>query len=279
MSEPSEPARRPRHLAGMSGGGELGEPGEPTREGRWKASPDAPAGNTVHLVGAGPGDPLLLTRRAAELLDRADVVVLDRHSLDGVAALAPGAAERCYVGRSGDGPAWSTDRIVDLLCDRAVAGLTVVRLKGGDPFVCSRGGEERLALLERGVSCAVVPGVSAATAAPLAAGVTRGRSVTIVAGNDDPCHPHLDFGALADPRASLVILTGRARQGFVASSLIGAGLASATPAVVVHGATRRSQRAVTTTLAELGSCHLPPPATVVVGPAPAAPQEARRAHT
>ena len=206
------------------------------------------------------------------------MVVLDRRSLDAVAALAPVAAERCYVGRSADGLAWSTDRIVDLLADRAAAGHTVVRLKGGDPFVCSRGSEERLALLERGVACAVVPGVSAATAAPLAAGATKGRSVTILAGNADPCHPPFDIAALADPSASLVVLTGRARQALVASTLIDAGMAAATPAVVVHAATRRGQRSVTTTLADLGSCRLPPPATVVIGPAAAAPRGVGRAH-
>ena len=230
----------------------------------------------VHLVGAGPGDPLLLTRRAARLLGEADVVVLDRRSLDAVAALAPVAAERCYVGRSAAG-AWSTARIVDLLADRAAAGLTVVRLKAGDPFVCSRGGEERLALLERGVRCAVVPGVSAATAAPLAAGMSRGRTVTILAGNDDPCYPPLDLATLADPSGSLVILTGRARQAVFADALMTAGLAPSTPAAVVHAATRPSRRTVTTTLAGLGGCHLPPPAAVVVGP-PAAPQEVGRAH-
>ena len=230
----------------------------------------------VHLVGAGPGDPLLLARRAARLLGQADVVVLDRRSLDAVAALAPLAAERCYVGRGADEPAWSTERIVDLLVDRATTGSTVVRLKAGDPFVCSRGGEERLALLERGVACDVVPGVSAATAAPLAAGANRGRTVTILAGNDDPCYPHVDLAALADPSASLVVLTGRARQRLLAGTLMSAGLDPATPAAVVHAATRPGQRVVATTLAQLGACHLPPPATVVIGPLP--PREARRAH-
>jgi len=220
----------------------------------------------VHLVGAGPGDPLLLTRRAARLLAEADVVVVDRCSLDAVAALAPAAAERWYVGRTATGPAWSTARIVDLLAQRAAAGLVVVRLKGGDPFVCSRGGEERLALLERGVACAVVPGVSAATAAPLAAGVLRGRSVTIVAGNDDPCYPELDLGALADPDASLVVLTGRARQGALAAALAAAGLDPSTPAVLVHGASRPDQRVTATTLAGLASHRLPPPTTVIIGP-------------
>lgn len=231
----------------------------------------------VHLVGAGPGDPLLLTRRAARLLAQADVVVLDRRSLDAVAALAPPAAERCYVGRGGGGPGWPTERIVDLLAARAAQGGTVVRLKAGDPFVCSRGGEERLALLERGVACTVVPGVSAATAAPLAAGVARGRTVTILAGNDDPRHPPLDLATLADPDASLVVLTGRAQQGDLAGALVLAGMPSTTPAVVVHGATRAGQHARPTTLAELGRCRLPPPATVVIGPE-AAPQEGTRAH-
>ena len=220
----------------------------------------------VHLVGAGPGDPLLLTRRAARLLAAADVVVLDRHSLDAVAALAPKGAEGCYVGRTADGPAWSTEEIVDLLEHHAANGQMVVRLKGGDPFVCSRGSEEHLCLLARGVACLVVPGVSAATAAPLAAGARRGRSVTFVAGNHDPSYPPLDLGALADPHASLVVLTARARQGALAAALMAAGLDPTTPALLVHAATRPDQRVASTTLSGLATCHLPPPTTVVIGP-------------
>ncbi len=225
-----------------------------------------PVTPVVNLVGAGPGDPLLLTRRAAQLLGHADVVVLDRRSLDAVAGLAPAAAERCYVGRTAIGPAWDTERIVELLVDRAAAGLNVVRLKGGDPFVCSRGGEERLALLERGVACVVVPGVSAATAAPLAAGVVRGRTVTIMAGNHDPCYPPLDLARLADPLASLVVLTGRARQAAIATALVAAGLEPTTPATLVHAATRPDQQVLTTTLADLATRHPPPPTTLVIGP-------------
>ncbi|HVF14349.1 MAG TPA: SAM-dependent methyltransferase [Acidimicrobiales bacterium] len=280
----------------------------------------------VHLVGAGPGDPMLLTRRAARLLAAADVVVLDRRSLDPIAALAPPAAERIFVGRADVHPAWDTDAIADLLADRARNGVhcaenhqkrgvlaqpiwpdqssaqptavecaenhqeravfaqpiaadqrgptpTVVRLKSGDPFVCSRGGEEMTALGARGIHVEVTPGVSAATAAPLAAGLTRGRSVTILAGNHDPLHPDTDVGALADPDSSLVVLVGRSRQAAIADALVGSGLDPGTPAAVVHAATRAGARVVHTTVGELGAHRLPPPATVVIGPA-----EVHRAH-
>jgi len=224
----------------------------------------AQARNTVHLVGAGPGDPLLLTRRAARLLAQADVVVLDRRSLELIAALAPANAERCFVGRTADGPAWGTDQIVDLLATRAAAGQIVVRLKSGDPFVCSRGAEENRALLGRGISCDVVPGVTAATAAPLAARAILGRSLTILAGNNDPAYPALDIGTLADPEASLVVLTGQSRQSALAATLIAAGLDPTTPVAVVHAATRPGERFVRCSLDELGTTHLPPPAAVVI---------------
>ncbi len=152
-------------------------------------------------------------------------------------------------------------------------GTTVVRLKSGDPFVCSRGGEEMAALRARGVHVEVTPGVSAATAAPLAAGMPRGRTVTFLAGNDDPVHPATDIAALADPTSSLVVLVGRARQGALARTLVAAGLDPTTPAAVVHGATRPDCQVIHTTLGDLGQHRLPPPATVVIGPA-----EVPRAH-
>jgi len=227
---------------------------------------------TVHLVGAGPGDPMLLTRRAARLLAQADVVVVDRRSLDPIVALAPSAAERVFVGRADGHPAWDTNAVADLLAARARAAANttqpvVVRLKSGDPFVCSRGGEEMAALVARGVHVEVTPGVSAATAAPLAAGVARGRTVTILAGNDDPVYPVTDVGALADPDGSLVVLVGRARQRHLADALLAAGLDPDTPAAIVHAATRPGARVVHTTLEHLGDRRLPPPATVVIGPA------------
>ena len=115
--------------------------------------------------------------------------------------------------------------------------------------------------------------MSAATAAPLAAGMTRGRTVTFLAGNHDPVYPATDIGALADPTSSLVVLVGRARQSAIADALVAAGLDPSTPAAVVHGATRPDAQVVHTTVAALGDHRLAPPATVVIGPA-----EGRRAH-
>lgn len=230
-----------------------------------------PAAPVVHLVGAGPGDPMLLTRRAARLLAQADVVVLDRRSLDPIAAIAPPTAERVFVGRADGHPAWDTEAIADLLAERAGNSVephppTVVRLKSGDPFVCSRGGEEVAALLARGIRVEVTPGVSAATAAPLAAGMVRGRTVTFLAGNDDPAYPDTDLAALADPTGSLVVLVGRSRHAAIAGVLVAADLDPATPAAVVHGATRPDARVIHTTVEALGDHRLPPPATVVIGP-------------
>lgn len=221
----------------------------------------------------------MLTRRAARLLAQAEVVVLDRRSLAGIAELAPPAAERHFVGKTADGPGWETQQIAQLLANCAQAGRVVVRLKSGDPFVCSRGGEERLALLERGIECEVVPGVTAATAAPLASGFRRGRTVTILAGNEDPLYPALDIAVLADPLASLVVLTGRAHQRTLATELMAAGLAPSTPASVIHAATRPGQQIATCTLSDLGTCHLPAPTTVVIGPAPDATTEDHRAYS
>ena len=222
----------------------------------------------VHLVGAGPGDPRLLTRRAARLLGEADVVVVDRRSSDPLLALARPGAEHVHVGRTDEGPAWTTDAIADLLADRARAGRLVVRLKSGDPFVCSRGAEEMAALAEREVDCAVTPGVSAATAAPLAAGLPAGRPVTIASGDRDPVAAPVPWADLADPAASLVVLTGRARQGAIAAALQDAGLPGDTPAAVVHAAGRAGTRVAAVTLADLGTTRLPPPATAVIGPHP-----------
>lgn len=220
----------------------------------------------VHLVGAGPGDPDLLTRRAVDLLAVAEVVVADRPSMDAVVALAPETAERHYVGKVGRAEAWTTAAVVDLLATAARADRCVVRLKSGDPFTCSRGAEEVEALAARGIACEVTPGVTSATVGPLVAGARPGRTVTMVSGDDDPVAAPVDWAALADGSTSLVVLTGRAHQGVIADALVDAGLPADTPASVVHGAGRPGTEVRSTTVAGLGSTRLPPPALVVVGP-------------
>lgn len=222
----------------------------------------------VHLVGAGPGDPRLLTRRAADLLARADVVVLDRPSLDPIADLAPASAERVHVGRQAGRRAWSTEDTVALLADRARADHVVVRLKGGDPFVCSRGGEEALALEAEGIAVDVTPGVTAATAAPLAAGLPAGPAVTIAAGNVDPVSPPVDWSTVGTVDGALVVLIGRSHQRDIADALIAGGRPPTTTAALVHGATRPAQHVVVGGLADVAGARLDPPAALVVGPAP-----------
>lgn len=225
---------------------------------------DAP----VHLVGAGPGDPLLVTRRAARLLAEADVVVADQRATDAVAALAGPAAEQRYVGRTPDGPAWSLSRIVDLLAGHAEAGRVVVRLLSGDLFVSSSAAEEMAALRARGVTVTTTPGVSAATAAPLAAGMTTvpGTPVTVVSGAEAPGGAPVGWAALAEPGSTLVVLGGRAHQRSIANRLLAAGAAPATPAWVVHAAGRPGTRVAATDLAGLRATRLQPPTAAVIGP-------------
>ncbi|MBW3669109.1 MAG: uroporphyrinogen-III C-methyltransferase, partial [Actinobacteria bacterium] len=148
-------------------------------------------GVTVYLVGAGPGDPGLITVRGAEVLRRADVVVYDRLSVSTLLDLAPPTAERISVGKTPRGPSTSQEEINALLVERGKSGQEVVRLKGGDPFVFARGGEEARALLDAGVPFEIVPGITSAIAAPAYAGVPvthRGMSTsfTVVTGHEDP---------------------------------------------------------------------------------------------
>ena len=180
---------------------------------------------TVMLVGAGPGDPALLTCAAGEALARADVVVYDRPSLDEVVALAPAGAELHRVGLAPGQRALSQGEVNALLIGLGRRHDAVVRLKSGDPFVASRGGEEASALREAGIAVRVLPGVSAALAAPAAAGIPlmlRQLSVTltVVDGNDDPEHgAPPDWDALARLGGTLVILTGRGRIRRIAQQL------------------------------------------------------------
>jgi uroporphyrinogen III methyltransferase / synthase len=225
---------------------------------------------TVYLVGAGPGDPGLLTVRAAELLARADVVVHDRLAESSLLELAPAGAERIDVGKAPGAPV-AQDHINELLVARGRAGLEVVRLKGGDPFVFGRGGEEAIALAAAGVAFEVVPGITSAVAVPAYAGIpvthrALSTSFTVVTGHSrHTVDTETDWESLAAAGGTIVILMGVAHRDEIARRLIGGGLDPVTPVAAVTWGTRPEQRTVRTTLDRLGATDVSPPATIVVG--------------
>ena len=225
---------------------------------------------TVYLVGAGPGDPGLLTVRAAELLARADVVVHDRLSESSLLDLAPASAERIDVGKRPGGPV-DQEAINAILVSKGAAGFEVVRLKGGDPFVFGRGGEEAHALIEAGVPFEVVPGITSAVAVPAYAGVPvthRGLSTsfTVVTGHSrhEP-ENETDWAALARSGDTIIVLMGVAHRAEITSRLMAGGLDPDTPVCAVRWGTRPQQTTVRTTLAALPDAPLEPPATIVIG--------------
>jgi uroporphyrin-III C-methyltransferase len=222
---------------------------------------------TVYLVGAGPGDPGLITVRGLELLRRAEVVVYDRLVAEELVAEAPEGAVLVARDRH------DQDEVNRLLVEHGRAGKEVVRLKGGDPFVFGRGGEEALALAEAGVPFEVVHGVSAIGSVPGAAGIPvthRGLSqqVTIATGQAcDGASP--EFAALANAPGTLVFFMGLARVARLADGLVAAGRSADTPAAVISKGTTREQRVVTAPLSDLAAAveraGLEAPALVVVG--------------
>jgi len=225
---------------------------------------------TVYLVGAGPGDPGLLTVRGADVLSTADVVVHDRLSEPSLLDLAPATAERIDVGKSPGGPV-AQDEINALLVERGRSGLSVVRLKGGDPFVFGRGGEEAAVLRAAGVPFEVVPGITSAVAVPAYAGIPvthRGLSTsfTVVTGHSrHQADRPIDWSSLARAGTTLVVLMGVAHRGEMAAELVAAGMAAETPVAAVRWGTRPAQQTVRTTLGGLGDVVLEPPVTFVIG--------------
>ncbi|HEX2207968.1 MAG TPA: uroporphyrinogen-III C-methyltransferase, partial [Longimicrobium sp.] len=191
---------------------------------------------TVYLVGAGPGDPGLLTLRAAELMERADVLVYDALVSPAIIERAQNA-ERVYVGKRGGEHSRTQEQINQILVDLAAKHRTVVRLKGGDPFVFGRGGEEALVLLQAGIPFEVVPGVTAGIAAPAYAGIPvtqRGTaaSVAFVTGHEDPAKPDtdVDWAHLARGVGTVVFYMGVKRMAENLARLREAGRAGETPA-------------------------------------------------
>ncbi|GAB4522853.1 MAG: siroheme synthase CysG [Amphiplicatus sp.] len=235
-----------------------------------------PAGEgVVHIVGAGPGDPELLTLRALRLLQEADVVLYDRLVGADVLALARRDAERVYVGKAKSNHALPQSEIEALLVRFAREGKRVVRLKGGDPFVFGRGGEELDALRAAGVSAFVTPGITAATGCAAAVSMPlthrdHSQAVTFVTGHaKGDGEPDLDWEALARLGHTLVVYMGVGKAGQIADNLIRAGRAPAKPVAVVENGARPDQRALKGTLADLGAIvergGIKGPAILVVG--------------
>ena len=231
----------------------------------------------MYLVGAGPGDPGLMSARALELISLADVVLYDRLIPEGALDGARADAELVFVGKEGGGASADQQQIEELLLEHARAGRTVVRLKGGDPFVFGRGGEEALALRAAGIPFEVVPGVTAGIAAPAYAGIPvtqRGlaSAVALVTGHEDPAKgdSDLDWRALAAFPGTLVLYMGVARIAQIAGALIAAGRPASEPAAVVQAGTLPGQRTVQAPLGELAravaDAGVKPPAVTVVGP-------------
>ena len=226
---------------------------------------------TVYLVGAGPGDPGLITVRGAQVLSRADIVFYDRLSVASLLDLAPANAERVSVGKTPRGPSTPQDDINAMLIEHGRAGRVVVRLKGGDPFVFGRGGEEATALAAAGVPFEVVPGISSAIAVPAYAGVPvtqRGvsTSFTVVTGSEAPWSAvETDWDAVAKLGGTIVVLMGTATRGEIAERLMRGGLSAETPVVSIQAGTRPDQRTVRTTLAGLGAADVRSSSVTVIG--------------
>jgi uroporphyrinogen III methyltransferase/synthase len=230
----------------------------------------------VYLVGAGPGDPGLITVKGLEVLQKAQVVVYDQLASPELLKEAPGDAEIIYVGKKAGAHALPQEGINQLLVDKARAGLTVVRLKGGDPFVFGRGGEEALALAAAGLPFEIVPGVTAAVAVPAYAGIPvthRGLAslVTFITGHEDPTKEEsaIPWDTLAKTRGTLVFLMGVKNLADNCRQLLAGGRSPETPAAVIEKGATLEQRTVTGVLGNIAAkakeAAIKPPAILVVG--------------
>lgn len=234
------------------------------------------ARGSVAIVGAGPGDPELITVRGLARIRAADVLVYDRLVASELLAEAPPHAERIFAGKAKGYAALDQRQIEAVLIERARAGKRVVRLKGGDPYVFGRGGEEVAALVAAGIPTEVVPGLTSAIAVPASAGIpvthrALSSSLTIVTGHEDPAKPEtaIDWNWLAASTGTLVILMGLSQLPRITAHLIAAGRAAGTPAAVIASGTTANQRVVTAPLGDLAAVasvsQLVSPALIVVG--------------
>ena len=236
--------------------------------------PPAHPDGIVHIVGAGPGDPDLLTVRALKLLQQADVVIHDRLVGPEILALIREDAERLYVGKAKSAHSVPQDGINALMALHARAGRRVVRLKGGDPFIFGRGGEEVDHLLEQGIRVDIVPGITAATGCAAYAGMPlthrdHATAVTFISGHAKNGEPDLDWAGLARGRQTIVVYMGLSTAERVAARLIQHGMSPAMPAAVVENGTLPTQKVAVGTvgrLPELIARHeISGPALIVIG--------------
>jgi uroporphyrinogen III methyltransferase/synthase len=230
----------------------------------------------VYLVGAGPGSLDLVTLRAFELVKHADVIVYDYLVNPALLDWAPENAEKIYAGKIASAHTLTQDEINALLVEKARAGNTVVRLKGGDPYVFGRGGEEGIALAQAGIPFEVVPGVSSAIAAPSYAGIpvthrNVASQVTFITGHEDPTKPEsmINWGQLAQLNGTKVFLMGVERLRHIAAQLLAHGAAPAMPVALVRWGTTARQETITGTLATIADLvekhQFKPPAVTIVG--------------
>lgn len=242
--------------------------GQAAREG------DAHPPGEVYLVGAGPGDPDLLTFRALRLMQQADVVLYDRLIGEGILNLVRRDASRIYVGKRPNDHTMSQEEISAMLVRLAQEGKRVLRLKAGDPFIFGRGGEEIEALSENGITFQVIPGITAAAGCAAYGGIPlthrdHAQACIFVTGHDKDGSPDLNWEALIQPRQTVVVYMGLSSLQKITEGFVAHGADPATPAAVVENGTREGQRVITGTLASLAGktaqADIRSPALIIVG--------------
>jgi uroporphyrin-III C-methyltransferase len=230
----------------------------------------------VYLVGSGPGGTALLTQRGRALINRADVVLFDQLPGEEILASLPDRAEKIDCGKHGGNHTLEQDEIEALMVDRAQKGNLVVRLKGGDPFLFGRGGEELETVRAAGIPVEMVPGISSALAVPASVGIPLthrkyASQVTILTGNEDPTKPGpaLDWQLLARSRGTIVILMGVANLPRIVNALIKNGKPEETPVAIIERGLRIDRRVTTGTLVTISGAAkkagVKPPAVIIIG--------------
>ncbi len=225
----------------------------------------------VYIVGAGPGDPELITLRGLKALQKADVVLYDRLVPRELLNYVPEHAEKIYVGKEPGKHTYTQEEIIEIIVDRAQRGKTVVRLHGGDPFLFGRGFEEYAELVKRGIPCEVIPGITSAIAVPEAYGipiVLRGyaSSVAIVTGTEDPKkgRKFVDFRKIAQVVDTIIILMGAHRLPEIVEELLQAGKPENTPIAILRKYIEPELKIITT-LKEAKNLNIQPPVIILIG--------------